>query len=205
VPLRSHDDRPVTDSDIHTATVVIAMEPKLWAAGRRAFAGALKGDGRRLRTLADAGRGRQANGLYDSSIPADLAVRCLETAQADRRLQATDEHIKTMADRSPLFAEVNSELACSYWSAASIPQHAIKPVGTGPVLLLNNTNDPRTPLAWAMSVTARFPNAVLVTNRADGHIAYGRGPCIDHAVDSYLITGRLPVSGLKCHDAGPAY
>jgi pimeloyl-ACP methyl ester carboxylesterase len=205
VPLRSYDDRSVTDSDIHTATVVIAMEPKLWATGRRAFASALKGDGRTLRSLADAGRGRQADGLYDSSIPANLAVRCLETPEADRKHQATAEHIKAMADRSPLFAEVNSELACSYWGPASIPQHAIKPTDTGPVLLLNNTADPRTPLAWAESVTARFPDAVLVTNSAAGHISYGRGPCVDHAVDSYLVTGKLPVSGLKCHDAGPAY
>ena len=100
---------------------------------------------------------------------------------------------------------MNSELACSYWGPASIPQHAIKPKDTGPVLLLNNTNDHRTPLSWAESVTARFPNAVLVTNSADGHISYGRGRCVGRAVDTYLVTGELPVRGLKCHDAGPAY
>ncbi|GAB3666084.1 alpha/beta hydrolase [Actinocorallia lasiicapitis] len=203
--LKGHG-RDVSDTDVHTAVVVLAMNPALWSLGRTAFADALRGDGRTLQALAEAGRGRNpVNGRYDSTIAANLAVRCLETPQKTRIEAASDKRIDWMSDRSPLFAEINTTLACSYWKVPALPQHTITPKGVAPVLLLGNTNDPRTPLAWAKAVTARFPGARLVVNRADGHIVYGRGACVNRAVEDYLLTGKQPRDGLECRDSGPRY
>ncbi|MEO3784862.1 alpha/beta hydrolase [Actinocorallia sp. B10E7] len=202
--LRSPDGRKVSDTDIHTASVLLAMEPRLWSTGRQAFAEAARGEGRLFRRLADAARGRSPRGLYDSSIPAWMAVTCLETPEEIRRERATDRQIARMAGRSPIFADVNSTIACSYWKPASIPQEAVEPRDAGPVLLLNNTRDPRTPLAWAEAVTKRFPGAALLTNEAEGHGVYGRGACVNRAVDDYLIAGALPAAA-GCSDSGPDY
>ncbi|GAA3228503.1 alpha/beta hydrolase [Actinocorallia longicatena] len=202
-PLRGDGGRPVTDSDLHTATIALSMTEELWPLGVRAFAKVLQGDGRDVLALADLARGRGGDGRYDSTVAANVAVTCLETPQDVREKEATDEHIAAMARRSPLFAESNLQLACSYWKAPGLSQQAITPKGIGPVLLLGNTKDFRTPLPWARSVAARFPGAVLVTNEASGHIVYGRGACVDRAVEGYLLTGRLPDGSLRCHDAGP--
>jgi pimeloyl-ACP methyl ester carboxylesterase len=203
-PLRSPDGRRVSDTDLHTAFVLLAMEPRRWAQGRLAFAEAQRGEGRTFRRLADAARGRSPRGLYDSSIPAWTAVTCLETPEEIRRARATDRQITLMAERSPVFADVNTAITCSYWKAASLPQKAIEPRGAGPVLLLNNTRDPRTPLAWARAVAGRFPGSALVTNEAEGHGVYGRGACVNRAVDGYLVDGAPPAAA-TCSDSGPNY
>lgn len=202
--LRSPDRRKVSDTDIHTAAVLLAMEPRLWSTGRQAFAEAARGEGRLFRRLADTARGRSPKGLYDSSIPAWMAVTCLETPEKTRRKRATDGQIAWMAGRSPIFADVNTTIACSYWKPASLPQKAIEPRGTGPVLLLGNTRDPRTPLTWARSVAKRFPGAFLLANEAEGHGVYGRGSCVNRAVDDYLLEGTFPPSS-SCSDSGPDY
>lgn len=203
-PLRAPDGRRVSDTDIHTASVLLAMEPRLWSTGRRAFAEAARGEGRTFRRLADTARGRSPRGLYDSSIPAWMAVTCLETPEEIRRKRATDRQIARMAGRSPVFADVNTTIACSYWKPSSIPQKAIKPRNIGPILLLANTRDPRTPLKWAQAVAKRFTGSALLVNEAAGHGVYGRGSCVNRAVDGYLIGGTVPATA-RCSDRGPDY
>jgi hypothetical protein len=47
-------------------------------------------------------------------------------------------------------------------------------------------------------------NARLLTMRGDGHTAYpGNSPCIDGAVEAYLIGGTLPAPGTKCKQDVP--
>ncbi|WP_157963740.1 alpha/beta hydrolase [Actinocorallia populi] len=203
-PLRSPDGRKVSDTDVHTASVLLAMEPRLWSQGRRAFAEAARGEGRTFRRLADAARGRSPRGIYDSSIPAWMAVTCLETPEDIRRKRSTDRQIARMAGSSPVFADVNTTIACSYWKPISIPQKAIESRDIAPILLLNNTRDPRTPLKWAEAVTKRFTGAFLLVNEAVGHGVYGRGSCVNRAVDDYLTGGTLP-SAAHCSDSGPDY
>lgn len=86
-------------------------------------------------------------------------------------------------------------LACSGWPAkASEPVTDVTAPGSAPILVVGTTHDPATPYAWAQQVAGELENAGLLTWDAHQHTAYSRGSsCIDEHINSYLLTGKLPV------------
>ena len=61
------------------------------------------------------------------------------------------------------------------------------------------TNDPATPYAGAVDLQQRIAGSRLLTFDSTEHGSYGKGiPCIDRAVDRYLLTRRLPPKGTRC-------
>jgi hypothetical protein len=73
-----------------------------------------------------------------------------------------------------------------------------------PLLLVNARHDPATGYAWAVGVARQLGDeAVLLTYEGWGHIVYGRGACVDGAVDRYLISRTLPPRGASCPAAAP--
>jgi hypothetical protein len=59
---------------------------------------------------------------------------------------------------------------------------------------VGTTYDPATPYSWAEQVAGELENAGLLTWDAHQHTAYSRGSaCIDEQVDTYLLSGKLPV------------
>ena len=74
---------------------------------------------------------------------------------------------------------------------------------TNPVLIIGTTRDPATPYEWAIALSKSFPNSFLTTLDADGHTGQGRtNPCIDGAVDSYLINFQGPSKAISCASFG---
>ena len=66
------------------------------------------------------------------------------------------------------------------------------------MLVIGTTRDPATPYTWAVKPARQLPGALL-TYDGDGHTAYKEGSgCIDHAVDAYLVAGKLPAQGTRC-------
>jgi hypothetical protein len=66
--------------------------------------------------------------------------------------------------------------------------------GAAPILVVGTTFDPATPYSWAEQVAGELENAGLLTWDAHQHTAYSRGSaCIDEQVDTYLLSGKLPV------------
>ncbi len=71
-------------------------------------------------------------------------------------------------------------------------------------LVVGTTYDPATPYRGAKRLVSELGNARLLTMRGDGHTAYGgNSPCIDSAVDAYLIDGTLPAKGTVCKQEVP--
>ena len=62
------------------------------------------------------------------------------------------------------------------------------------------TGDPATPYAWAQNLAGQLASGRLITYVGDGHTVYGggRSPCVDRAVDAYLIDLTPPAAGLRC-------
>jgi len=57
-------------------------------------------------------------------------------------------------------------------------------------MIIGTTYDPATPMKWARALHRQLPTSSLLTYVGDGHTAYLRGnPCVDSAVDTYLLTG----------------
>jgi hypothetical protein len=66
-------------------------------------------------------------------------------------------------------------------------------------VVIGTTRDPATPIEEAEALASQLVTGVLVTRDGDGHTAYHSGnDCIDTAVESYLVEGRVPESGLAC-------
>ena len=71
-------------------------------------------------------------------------------------------------------------------------------------LVVATTYDPATPYRGALKLVRTLGNARLLTMRGDGHTAYpGNSPCIDGAVEAYLIGGTLPAPGTSCKQDVP--
>jgi pimeloyl-ACP methyl ester carboxylesterase len=206
VPLQSKQGRPVNDADARIGLVTATYSPETWQFTRQSLAMAFNGDGSGLRVLADAYRERGPQGAYSNMQAANLAIGCLETKAAERTEKATDDTLAATVRTSPLFGGLNMGLPCAFWKVPPVRiPHEITAKGAGPILLVNNTGDNATPIEWARAVARRLDRAVLVTNQANGHGVYGRGPCVNGAVDSYLLDGTMPPKGTKCQDHGSLF
>jgi hypothetical protein len=65
--------------------------------------------------------------------------------------------------------------------------------------VLGTTGDPSTPHAWAVAVASQLESGVLVTRTGEGHTAFNKGdPCVDAAVEQYLIDGVVPPADVTC-------
>ena len=151
--------------------------------------------------LSDEFNVRGENRYEDNSVQVAAAVVCLDHGDTT----PTDQVPGTFARferASPTFGRAYAFQAalCSTWpTRRATGTSAIHAPGTPPILILGTTRDPATPYAWAQSLAEELDSGVLVTRRGDGHGAYAqRNPCIDEAVDRYLIHGHLPSHGLTC-------
>ena len=63
---------------------------------------------------------------------------------------------------------------------------------------MGNTWDPATNYAGAVSTSKRMPNSRLLSSSSWGHTAYGSSDCVTDAVDTYLLTKKVPAKGTRC-------
>ena len=65
--------------------------------------------------------------------------------------------------------------------------------------MVGTSRDPATPLEWAEALAEQLDSGVLVRRDGDGHTGYNAGnPCVDDAVESYLVSGTVPESDVSC-------
>jgi hypothetical protein len=75
----------------------------------------------------------------------------------------------------------------------------VRTATAAPALVIGTTGDPATPYAGARDLQQRLTGSRLLTFVSTEHGSYAKGiPCIDDAVDRYLLTRRLPHRGLRC-------
>lgn len=137
-----------------------------------------------------------------------IAINCLTIPQRLRTVAAAVQAGRAAQAAAPHFGNyvLPQWLTCAKWPVPS-PKDAgqlIHAPGTPPILLVTNTVDPATPLAWAREVHAALANSILVTNVAGGHGFYFMGPCTHRAVDDFLISDTVPAPETVCHNRNPA-
>ncbi len=86
------------------------------------------------------------------------------------------------------------------WPAKSsrtpAPIHA---PGAPPIVVIGTTRDPATPYAWAKALASQLDSGHLITRDGDGHTGFNQGnPCVDNAVQRYLVGGKVPKDDLTC-------
>ncbi|WP_412538202.1 alpha/beta hydrolase [Longispora sp. K20-0274] len=201
-PLPADDGRRLTGSLARAALFQATYSTDNWEQARTGLDQALHGRGDGLLALSDAYYHRDEQGRYTNATAAFAAVTCL-ISDPDLPPGRTPEAVAAKMDAdadsaarsSPHFGAwlYYSSQYCAYWPVPpTFTPHPITAEGTPTILLVNNSRDAATPLDGAEAVAEALSDARLVVADADGHIAYGHGPCVDRIVNEYLLTGKAP-------------
>jgi pimeloyl-ACP methyl ester carboxylesterase len=175
-----------------------------WPTLARALHNAEQGDGTFLQLLADSYTGRAANGRYDNVQEAIGPIRCADRRDArvsfDEYRQTFEQYSAQFPFFGPLLA--SSPIGCDPRLPPVAPGEDVGDVrvaGTPPILIVGTKNDPATPYEGALDLNQRIAGSRLLTFDSTEHGSYAKGiPCIDNAVDRYLLTGKLPAKGKRC-------
>ena len=177
-----------------------------WPDLRDGLTNAFNGDGTVLVQLANLLLERNPDGTYANLVDADTAISCVDRPWP-RSLTAWQAAASAAERAAPLFGPsiVWGNLPCAYWPVPAAPLPKIKAAGAPPILVVGTTRDPATPYRSAQALAADLSSGVLLGWNGDGHTAYGEGSaCVDTIVNAYLISLKVPRSGIVCPSAPPS-
>ncbi|WP_306370262.1 alpha/beta hydrolase [Nocardiopsis sp. CC223A] len=148
--------------------------------------------------------GPGTGGDHGDPRAAYTAVTCADHASPTDVTEYRDAAARAV-ELSPLFGAdtVWEQLPCAHWQHAERPPTGFTAPDAPPVVVVGAVGDPATPYAWSRELAGRLESAVLVTYEGGGHTLYGAGrvPCVEEAVDAYLIGGEVPPEGLICPES----
>ena len=203
-PIPISGEGPVTQFTEGWATLGLALgfySRQSWPTLTDALKAALGGDPKQLMAMANQYASRQPDGAYaDNSMQAFYAVSCLDR-KATNDLEKYEKDASEFAKQAPTWGPMLAwgSLVCGEWKVpATGKEKVVKAEGAAPILVIGNTRDPATPLAFAQRLAKDLAHARLLTYDADGHTAYGQSDCVNDAVDGYLLNGTLPPDGQTC-------
>jgi pimeloyl-ACP methyl ester carboxylesterase len=204
------DPRPVDGDDLN-ATLLIAMYAKQnWPVLAQALAAAKAGDGTLVRAIVDEffyGRDPDT-GTYDPITDRFFAIYGAEAKwPTDVKTYVREGDQAWGMFNHAYFNHGYTELNFGLWPATAQDAYygpfRVKDSAPTP-LVVATTYDPATPYRGALKLVRELGNARLLTMRGDGHTAYGgNSPCIDAAVNAYLLDGTLPAPGTSCRQEVP--
>lgn len=90
--------------------------------------------------------------------------------------------------------------ACATWPRHPAPPLARVPYRVDPpIVLIGNEYDHATPWTWTRRLASKLgAQDSLIRYQGGGHTIYGSNPCVDEAVDAYLLDLEAPPPGLSC-------
>lgn len=183
------------------AARVAMFTRRLWPVLSSGLVAAQSGDGTLLLALSQA-LAREPDGSPAGFLEANAAVNCLDRA-VPTDVAAHDRNAEEIAAAAPRFGRLSGLilLACANWPASN-PDRFTGPLtgaGAPPILVVGGREDAQTPYPWAEAMAASLESGTLLTREGVGHGSYRTsGPCVDTAVDRYLIDGTVPADGTTC-------
>ncbi|WP_326738600.1 alpha/beta hydrolase [Streptomyces sp. NBC_01022] len=202
-PLPTGTGRELNESLAITGIVMPLYSKDGWPTLTQALDEAESGTGSMLLQLADSYNGRDENGRYDTQNHSQRAISC-----ADSKARPTAAEAKALLPEfkklSPVFGPFlawDTAGWCSDWPVAGehdTPEASAP--GAGPILVVGTTGDPATPYEGARKMADELGNGVgvLLTNKGEGHGAYGVSSCVTSTVDNYFLDGKVPADGKTC-------
>ncbi|MBW0117004.1 alpha/beta hydrolase [Pseudonocardia abyssalis] len=180
----------------------IAMfAPSLWPVLTTGLLAAEGGDGSILLGLSTA-LSREPDGSPGGLLEANTAVNCLDRAvPTDPAVH--DANAAEIVAAAPRFGGLTSYLmlTCAAWPVPN-PDRFTGPLtgaGAPPILVVGGREDAQTPYPWSVAMADGLESGVLLTREGYGHGSYrASGPCVDTAVDRYLVDGTAPADGTVC-------
>jgi len=162
----------------------------------------IKDDPSGIFELADRYNTRDESGSYYSNQN-DIAIMitCLDW-QEPRTVEQMGSDRVAFIKAAPVFGKFLNfaGLPCKYWKAKpQLPKTQLTKIVTSPIIVIGVTEDPATPYKWSQNLAKVFPNSKLLTLKGEGHTGHNQGnKCVDSAVDSYYLTGKIRTSALIC-------
>jgi pimeloyl-ACP methyl ester carboxylesterase len=199
------DPRPVDGDDINAVAIIAMYAKQNWPFLAEILASAEANDGTLVRALVDeAFYGRDPDtGTFDPITDRFFAIYGAEAHWPSNIPTYVREGEQAWGMFNHFYSNHGyTELNFGLWPAKAQdaydgPFH-VKASAPTP-LVVATTYDPATPYRGALKLVRELGNARLLTMRGDGHTAYGgNSPCIDDAVNAYLLQGNLPAPGTSC-------
>ncbi|MEU8617136.1 alpha/beta hydrolase [Streptomyces sp. NPDC048623] len=196
-------DRELNDSLALTGVVMPLYAQQNWPLLTSALTKAENGSGAELLSLADWYNDRDASGHYSTQSHSQRAISCADSAERPTLDQAR-ALLPEFRRLSPVFGPFlawDTAGWCADWPVKG--ESTTTPVsapGAAPILVVGTTGDPATPYEGAERMAKALGQGVgvLVTNKGEGHGAYGSAACVTRTVDAYLTGGKVPAYGTTC-------
>ena len=200
-PLSTSGGRELTEGLALYGIILPLYVKSYWPLLTSALTQALNGNGDRLLMLSDTYTSRGFNRYTDNSTEALYAVNCLDH---DDYVPSSEvpSYFGTFEKASPTFGRIFAYglSSCASWPVKSGSRtKALAAEGAPPIVVVGTTRDPATPYEQAVSLAKELTSGVLVSRDGDGHTGFMQGNrCVDGAIESYLVGGKVPQDGLSC-------
>lgn len=198
-PVPADGERFATEGIVVFAAIAALYNPARWPTLETALDDVQDGQASGVMGLVDEYNGRGANGNYDNSIDAQLAISCTDE-QTSPDPERIAELQREWDERYPLFGSVLalSLQGCSRWEAPRDPYEVGEAAGAPPIVVIGTTGDPATPYRNTKQLAELLGSGTVLTWQGEGHTAYPQSGCIIDAVHDYLIELRVPDAGTRC-------
>lgn len=201
VSARDIGDRKLSYNDAITGTLASLYSSEYWPALNEALVEFAAGGGDLLLQSADDYLGREETG-YAGNHDAFTAIDCVDAERITdpevlldgaRRAQ---QAVPFLDDGTP---PVAIRGVCNFWPVPPTSTPGVPDVeGLPTTMVISTVGDPATPYADGVAL-ARQLGARLLTYEGQQHtIALEGHPCVDGAVEEYLVDLVLPPDGLRC-------
>ncbi|MEV7087188.1 alpha/beta hydrolase [Streptomyces sp. NPDC093085] len=202
-PIAGIGNRQLTGTQATNGVAQALYSKDFWPYLEQGLDEADGGSGALLLALSDSMNGRDQDGRYSNLQAANVAVNCADSKER-YTLAQTKAKLPEFRKASPVFGDFLGWglLSCSHWPVKgewSTP--AVSAPGSAPILIVGNTGDPATPYAGARAMAKALGKGVGVelTYHGQGHGSYDSGdPCVQKAVNGYLLDGKVPAAGTVC-------
>ncbi|HWU22840.1 MAG TPA: alpha/beta hydrolase [Nocardioides sp.] len=202
-PLPTKSSRDLTVGNAFYGVIAPLYQRSEWSYLDAGLQQALQGDGTILMLLSDTYSSRNNDGTYaDNGIEAIGVISCLDDPWAIDPAKVPSQY-PAFEKASPTFGKVFAWGLTSCWGDpfrnTDRPGIVVDGAGAPPIVVIGTTRDPATPYEEAVALAKELRSGVLISRDGDGHTGYDKGnSCVDDAVHSYLIDGRVPQDGLSC-------
>ncbi|MFD3872345.1 alpha/beta hydrolase [Streptomyces sp. NPDC058623] len=202
-PIAGIGDRQLTESAATNGIAQALYSKELWPLLEQGLDEAEGGQGQLLMALSDSLNGRDQEGRYSNIMAANTAINCADSKER-HTLEQTKAKLPEFRAASPVFGDFLgwAMLSCTDWPVAGAwDTPDVSAPGSAPILVIGNTGDPATPYEGARKMVERLGEGVGVelTYKGEGHGAYNSGdPCVQKAVNGYLLDGKVPTANSVC-------
>ena len=202
-PATTKDPRGLSNSDAIVGTISTLYSPSLWPYLTDGLTELKDGRGDTMLALADVYWGRDAEGHYNNSTDAQVAVHCVDQPPVTDRAAIIEED-RRAREVAPFasYGEFTGNApmdTCAFWPVPPTSKpHQISVPGLPPTLVMSTTNDPATPYQAGVDLAKQL-GGTLVTFAGTQHtVVFEGNACIDEIATEYLIDLTVPPPATRC-------